>query len=554
MSSDTSSAKPLSSGLNFQLSTMMFLQYAIWGAWLPLLWTFLSGHRGFTPAEIGNMFAIGAVGAIVAPFIAGQIADRWFNTEKFLGISHILGGILVWQLASLETYNSFLIFSLLYSLIYSPTLSLTNSLAFHHLPDRDRDFGKIRVWGTIGWIVVGIGIGQWLLANWSPDSKEPAKGITVEAIYDDPTTNIAKAIEANPSQLTGILSTNLIQSAEHSAWIDVLTKKKIDIPKHTVDEEEKTDFDAVQTLIEKENQDDVRTAVLARVGKDIEGRTQAAGMADAFKLSGLLGIVMGIFCFFLPSTPPAKEEKKNAIGSALDAIRLQPLLTLFLIAVPISCVHQFYFVHTAPFLGQFQNQAEGFIDIVNKIVGVGGGGLMTIGQMAEIGVLALIPLFAKKCSRKTLLCVGIAAYALRMFLFAYGPNFPETAQLPAIILGIAMHGLCFGCFIFVAFMVVDEECAADVRASAQSLFNLVIVGIGIIVGSKVAGYVAEISTVNEVMDYQKLFSVPMWTALACLVIMQLCYPNKAPATAADGPSDTDSDSDEAPKNDGDQAV
>ena len=145
MSSDTSSAKPLSGGLNFQLSTMMFLQYAIWGAWLPLLWPFLSGHRGFSPSEIGNMFAIGAVGAIVAPFIAGQIADRWFNTEKFLGISHILGGILVWQLASLETYNSFLVFSLLYSLIYSPTLSLTNSLAFHHLVTRSR--------GTIGWIV-----------------------------------------------------------------------------------------------------------------------------------------------------------------------------------------------------------------------------------------------------------------------------------------------------------------------------------------------------------------------------------------------------------------
>ena len=461
MSSDTSSAKPLSSGLNFQLSTMMFLQYAIWGAWLPLLWPFLSGHRGFSPSEIGNMFAIGAVGAIVAPFIAGQIADRWFNTEKFLGISHILGGILVWQLASLETYNSFLVFSLLYSLIYSPTLSLTNSLAFHHLPDRDRDFGKIRVWGTIGWIVVGIGIGQWLLHQHTPIGLE------------------AEAVSA----------------------------------------------------------------------------AQAAGMADAFKLSGLLGIVMGIFCFFLPSTPPAKEEKKSAIGGALDAIRLQPLLTLFLIAVPISCVHQFYFVHTAPFLGQFQNQAEGFIDIVNKIVGVGGGGLMTIGQMAEIGVLAMIPLFAKKYSRKALLCVGIAAYALRMFLFAYGPNFPETLQLPAIILGIAMHGLCFGCFIFVAFMVVDEECAADVRASAQSLFNLVIVGIGIIVGSKIAGYVAEISTVNEVMNYQKLFSVPMWAALACLVIMQLCYPNKPPATAADGPSDKDADLDidsDAASNNGDE--
>ena len=118
-----------------------------------------------------------------------------------------------------------------------------------------------------------------------------------------------------------------------------------------------------------------------------------------------------------------------------------------------------------------------------------------------------------------------------------------------------MHGLCFGCFIFVAFMVVDEECAVDVRASAQSLFNLVIVGIGIIVGSKVAGYVAEISTVNEVMNYQKLFSVPMWAALACLVIMQLCYPNKPPATAADGPSDKDADLDidsDAASNNGDE--
>lgn len=383
------------------------------------------------------MFAIGAVGAIVAPFIAGQIADRWFNTEKFLGISHILGGILVWQLASLESYNSFLIFSLLYSLIYSPTLSLTNSLAFHHLPDRDRDFGKIRIWGTIGWIAVGIGIGQWLLHQHTP----------------------------------------------------------------------------------------------ANATDEVVAAAQYAGMADAFKLSGLLGIVMGIFCFFLPATPPAKEEKKSAIGGALSAIKLQPLVTLFLIAIPISCVHQFYFVHTAPFLGEFQNQAKGFIDIVNKIVGVGGGGLMTIGQMAEIGVLALIPLFAKKVSRKVLLCAGIAAYALRMFLFAYGPSFPEAVQLPAIVLGVAMHGLCFGCFIFVAFMVVDEECAADVRASAQSLFNLVIVGIGIIIGSKVAAYVAEIAKTDDGMDYPKLFSYPMWAALACLAIMIACYPNRSPNEA-----------------------
>jgi MFS family permease len=310
-------------------------------------------------------------------------------------------------------------------------------LAFHHLPDRDRDFGKIRVWGTVGWIAVGIGIGQWLLHHHTPT-----------------TGDVAAA--------------------------------------------------------------------------------QAAGMADAFKLSGILGVLMGIFCFFLPSTPPAKEEKRSAIGNALGAVKHQPLLTLFLIAVPVSCIHQFYFVHTAPFLGQFQNQAEGFINSVNKIVGVGGGGLMTIGQMMEIAVLALIPLVAKKVSRKTLLCTGLMAYTLRMVLFAYSPSFPESFQLPAIILGISMHGFCFGCFIFVAFMVVDEECSTDVRASAQSLFNLVIVGIGIIVGSKIAGSVAEWATgADKIMDYTKLFSVPMWAAFACLVIMGLFYPGKNPAATKD---------------------
>src|SRR5262245_17735556 len=161
-------APPLSPTLNARLSVMMFLQYAIWGAWLPLFAQFLTQHRHFSGSQTGNLFAIGAVGALFAPFIAGQIADRWFNTERFLAFSHVAGGILVWQLANVTTYSGFIVFGLLYSLIYAPTLPLTNSLAFHHLPDRDRDFGRVRVWGTVGWIVVGIGIGQWLLHRHTP--------------------------------------------------------------------------------------------------------------------------------------------------------------------------------------------------------------------------------------------------------------------------------------------------------------------------------------------------------------------------------------------------
>ena len=426
-------------GVRFKLSLMMFLQYAIWGAWLPLLWPFMANVRGMSGDQIGQIFAVGAIGAIVAPFIAGQIADRYFNTEKFLGLSHLLGGVLVWQLATIETFDGLLLFSLLYSLIYSPTLSLTNSLAFHHLPDRDADFGKVRVWGTVGWIVVGIAIGQWLLHSHTP----------AEILLDG----------------------------------------------------------------EVSNQADIAAS-------------QFAGMADAFKLSGILGGLMGLFCFVLPATPPAGGSEKNATFEALGEIKRQPLLTLFLIAVPVSCIHQFYFVHTAGFLGKFQTGAT---DSINRIFGVGGGGLMTIGQMSEILVLGAIPLVAKKVSRKALLSVGLLAYGLRMALFVYG----EDLGTFAVLTGVALHGFCFGCFIFVAFMVVDEQTTDDVRASAQSLFNLVIIGIGIIVGSKISTFLGEwAKNGTDVVDYNQLFEVPMWASLACLVLLFFFYPSKSKSAEA----------------------
>ena len=427
-------ARPLPLDTNVRLSLMMFLQYGIWGAWLPLMYPFVSVHRGFEPHLIGYLFMVGGVGALFGPFIAGQIADRYFNTEKFLGISHLIGAVMIWQLARLETFGAFLVFSLIYSLVYAPTLALTNSLAFHHLPDRDRDFGRVRVWGTIGWIAVGIGIGQYLLRNFTP----------------------AGATEQEQLAM------------------------------------------------------------------------QTAAIANAFKLSAILGLVMGVYCFTLPRTPPARGRKTNAAMEALGEVKRQPLITLFLLAVPISCIHQFYFVHTSLFLGGYQNKLAAVAGPINRIFGVGGGGLMTIGQISEVLVLALMPFLAKSLSRKTLLGIGICAYALRMALFAYVEQISNTAGIPAIavlMLGVALHGLCFGCFIFVAFMVVDEETTADVRASAQNLFNLVIIGVGIIVGSVIAGYVARWATgADKVVNYTKLFSVPLWGAVACLVILLVMYP------------------------------
>jgi MFS family permease len=150
--------------------------------------------------------------------------------------------------------------------------------------------------------------------------------------------------------------------------------------------------------------------------------------------------------------------------------------------------------------------------------------------MSEILVLSAIPLVAKQVSRKTLLLVGCAAYALRMALFAYVNAIP-LPPIVTLVAGVAMHGLCFGCFIFVAFMIVDEETSADVRASAQSLYNLVVIGVGIIVGSQIAGWTATWAQgASPVLDYadpaqtRALFSVPMWGAVACVALLLVFYP------------------------------
>ncbi|MCH2136222.1 MAG: MFS transporter [Phycisphaerales bacterium] len=438
-------------GMGWRLSLMMFLQYAIWGAWLPLLWSFLQDYRGFTGTEIGWMFTAGGVGAIFGPFIAGQIADRWFNTERYLGISHIAGAVVVWYMADVSSFWGFLSMAIVYSLIYSPTIALTNSLSFHHMPNRDRDFGWVRLWGTVGWIAVGIGIGQWLLYHYTPE-------------YADAVAKTAK---------------------------------------------------------------------------------QAMGMQDAFRLSAILGVIMGLYCFTLPRTPPQKGQEKFAFAETLKEVRVNPLLTLFLIAVPVSMIHQFYFMFTAPFLGAFQNQAGETADAINTVFGVGGGGLMTIGQMAEILVLFLIPFVAAKWSRKSLLVIGLCAYAARMFLFSQVEWLHAQVGIPplaTLITGVSLHGLCFGCFIFVAFMVVDEETSNDVKATAQNLFNLVIVGIGVVVGSIVSGWIhawsqdpvieGGIALVGDdgkpitVTNWIDLFSVPMYAALACLVLMLIFYPGR----------------------------
>ena len=141
--------------IRIKLSVMMFLDFFIWGAWFVTLGTFLGNNLNATGSETAAVFATQSWGAIIAPFIIGLIADRYFNAEKIVGLLHLIGAFLMFQMYQTENFGSFYIFVFSYMIVYMPTLALVNSVSFNQMNDPEKEFAKIRVWGTIGWIVAG---------------------------------------------------------------------------------------------------------------------------------------------------------------------------------------------------------------------------------------------------------------------------------------------------------------------------------------------------------------------------------------------------------------
>jgi nucleoside transporter len=144
-----------------RLGIMMFLQYAIWGAWAPVLSAYLLDDLGFSGFEAGVIYALLPLATILSPFIGGQIADRYFSSEKVIAFLQLTGGILLIVVARSTDFTTMAALMFVYCLLYAPTLALTNSVAMINLKDSEKEFGIIRVWGTIGWIAAG-----WALTGW----------------------------------------------------------------------------------------------------------------------------------------------------------------------------------------------------------------------------------------------------------------------------------------------------------------------------------------------------------------------------------------------------
>jgi len=399
--------------LGARLSVMMFMQYAVMGIWLPILSRYLQaspaeGGLGFTPTQVGWILGLaGACGALTAPF-AGQIADRWFSTERLMAVLIITSGVIKWVTAYQTTYVPWLLLSIAYSVAFVPTLALSNSLAFAHMKDPGREFPVVRVWGTLGWIAVA-----WVFPMvW-------------------------------------------LQSGLHLSW--------------------KPPF---------------------LVGNEVVDVTHR--LVDSLKGAGIISIVYGLYCLTLPHTPPKRESAEPlAFLKAFRLCRLSSFAVLMAAGFVVSMIHNIYFIQTAPFL---------------KSIGIRDADIlpaMSLGQFAEIGVMAGLGLLLKRLGFRRVLTIGAAAYVLRYAIFG-------TTFLPVwiVVVSQALHGVCFACFLAASFIYIDRVAPADIRHSVQTVFGIVLFGLGPVAGGWLNGKLATTFEGPEGINY-----AGFWYTTACIALV-----------------------------------
>ena len=390
----------MSGSIRFRLSLMMFLEYFVWGAWYVTIGTWLSTTLHFSGEQVGIVAGATAIGATIAPFFVGLIADKWFATEKILALLHGAGAVLLWFASRQTNFGPLYIVVLLYCLLYMPTLALTNSLSFRQMNDPKLEFGAIRVLGTAGWIVAGMMVG----------------GLKLEAT-------------GYPLQIAAACS-----------------------------------------------------------------------------------LIMGIYCLTLPHTPPLAKTTGSQKGALSSIFPKEALLLLkersmavfaiasFLICIPL----QFYYAFTNLFLNQtgVQNAA----------------GKMTGGQFSELFCMLLIPWFFRRLGVKYMLAAGMAAWAVRYVMFAFGN---AGSYVWMLWLGILLHGVCYDFFFVTGQIYIDRKASLDLRAAAQGLISFITYGVGMFVGSWLSGAVVEhyaLPAVNGVVMYQWR-SVWIFSAVASVVVL-----------------------------------
>jgi len=397
--------------ISFQLSLMMFLQFFIWGGWFVTMGPFLANNLTATGAQAGMAYSTQSWGAIIAPFIIGLIADRFFNAERILGVLHILGGVLMYLMYQSTDFSQFYPYVLGYMILYMPTLALVNSVSFRQLTDPSKQFSKIRVWGTVGWVIAGLVISYVV------------------------------------------------------AW------------------------DAPEAIAQ-------------------------GALKNTFLMAGIASFILGLFSFTLPKTPPASKGDTISISDilGLDALSLlknRNFLVFFLSSVLICIPLAFYYQLTAQYLTEI-----GVSNVAGK---------MTIGQVSEVLFMLLLPIFLGKYGIKKTLLFGMLAWVLRYLLFAYGN---EGSLAFMLILGIAMHGICYDFFFVSGQIYTDSKAGAKFKSAAQGMITLATYGVGMLIGFWAAGKIADSYVLGDSHQWQSIWIMPAGFAVAVLILFMVSFKNE----------------------------
>ena len=393
---------------------MMFLQFFIWGGWFVTMGSYLASNLHASGAQAGLAYSTQSWGAMIAPFVVGLIADRFFNAERLLGIMHLGGGVLMYGLFSSREFARFYPCLLAYMILYMPTLALVNSIAFRQMSDPAKYFSGIRVWGTIGWIVAGLVI-SYLFA-W--DSRMG-------------------------------LSQGLLK--------------------------------------------------------------------NTFLMCSIASFALGIYSFTLPHTPPVTGgphvHGKGLTGllgfDALVLLKQRNFAVFFAASILICIPLAFYYQNTNQFLTE--------IHVANAT------GKQTLGQMSEVLFMLLIPLFLTRFGMKITLLLGMLAWSLRYALFAFG-NAHELGFF--LIVGIALHGVCYDFFFVSGQIYTDSKAGARHKSAAQGLITLATYGVGMLIGFWAAGRIDDLYFSGGVHDWKSIWLYPCGFAALVFLLFALTFRNE----------------------------